>query len=185
MVDRADGELGKDVEEADGVHLVAQQLDAGRLRRAEAEHVHDAAAQRELAHLLDGGHALEAHLLQPGGKLGELYRVAGLDLQPQVAQPLHGGGKLLHGAGGGHHQPGAPAQQRLQRLYPRPADLQVRLALFVRKAFALGIKKDLLLAQQGLKVAGGLVGVLGPARNQQPDALRLGAMERGQHHHDG
>ena len=72
QVHGADGELAEDVEEADALHLVAQHLDARRLRRAEAEHVHDAAAQGELAHLLHGGHALEAHLLQPRGELGEL-----------------------------------------------------------------------------------------------------------------
>ncbi len=90
--------------EPDGGHLVAPELHAHGLGRAEGEEVQEAAAHRELAHLLHQRHPLEAPLLQVVHQGLERVLFAHLQGEPQAGQVIGHGGPLLERPQRGHEE---------------------------------------------------------------------------------
>ena len=90
FVGRARRTLVEDAERPDGLDVVAPELDADGLRRAEREEVDDAAPDRELAHLFDQGYTLEAPLLQR------------VDQRPEPERRAHRNRKAQFGDAVGH-----------------------------------------------------------------------------------
>ena len=75
------GALAEDVEGADGFHLVAEELDTDGVRVQEAVHVHNAAADGELAHPAHHGLFDEPVIQEPGPELGGFEYIAHLDAE--------------------------------------------------------------------------------------------------------
>jgi len=97
----ARGELAEGVEGADGVDLVAEELNAHRLRRAMRIDVQDAAAQAVLPRQLYLRRAAVAVVHQPLDDAGGGVLVADGDRLRSLAQIVGGAGRLEQGGGGG------------------------------------------------------------------------------------
>jgi hypothetical protein len=109
--------------------LVAPELEAHRIGHAEAVDVEDAAAHRELRHVVDHLDALEADALEMRGQLLGPADVALPQLEACLAQRARQAGALEHRARRGEQDAHGPARQPLERLDPLTRDLRVRLGL--------------------------------------------------------
>jgi hypothetical protein len=134
------GPLVQDVEGADGGHLVTPQLDAHRIAGAHAEHVHQPTPHRELAHLLDEGHPLEAPLLESQGEGRQRGGVSHAHAETEESETAGDGSALLQGARRRDQDVGAAREERLHGLDPQSADLQVRLGFLVGEGLLLRIE---------------------------------------------
>jgi|GEM_PF-6942398 len=105
LLDRIEGPLGGRVEAADGVYVVAKQLDAIGHRAADREYVQDAAPAAEAAGYLHHGSGLVAKL-HPASQGGLEW-----DPLPQL-QPHRGTSKLLRGHQQLHHRASAGNDHR-------------------------------------------------------------------------
>ena len=85
-----------------GVYLVAEEVDAEGVLATVAEHVEDAAAQGELAGLVDIVHLVEPQLAQLFQHVVGLHRLPLLQGQRPAVQLLAGDHHLGHGLGMGH-----------------------------------------------------------------------------------
>ena len=148
----AGGALVEDIERPDREDLVAQELDARGLGRAEGEEVQEPAPDGELSHLLHERDALEASLLERGHQGRERPLLALAERQPEPGQAVGHRSSLLERAERRDEEPGAPGEERFHRFHTESADLEVRLGGLVRKRFPLGIEGGGTLPEQDLQV---------------------------------
>jgi hypothetical protein len=164
--------LVEDVELPDRDDLVAPELDADGLRRAEAEQVEDAAAHGVLADRLDEAARSKPMASSCSREVGQAELVADGERQAQVGQAGRDVGELLQGARGGDEDAGAAGEQRLQRLDAQAADLEVVLRRLVGQRLALREERDDVGAEDRLQVGVHGLGLGRRRRDDDPDALR-------------
>jgi hypothetical protein len=115
------------VERAHGDDLVTPPFDPGRRRHPEPVRIHEPAAHGELRHVRHRGYPLVPHRLQARDHVLRAISGTGGQLEPRARQRARHPRALGRGAQRGHHHPGPPRHQRVQRLDPLPGDLVVRL----------------------------------------------------------
>ncbi len=104
-VDRAQRALALRIEHAERFHLVAEQLDAHRVRRERREHVDEAAAHGERARLVHHGRARPSPRDEERGELVAIDRVLRPD-RPAARRQLRCGQRLADDRlGGRDHEP--------------------------------------------------------------------------------
>ena len=132
MVDRLDRPLRLGVVAAQRLDGVAEELDADRLRLAGREDVDQAAADAELAVLIDGIGAGEAGVDEAIGERRQVDVDVGLQHHGGVAHPLDAadaGGNRRHR---GHDDACRLRRQRVQGARPRRRHVEVRRDLAIR-----------------------------------------------------
>ena len=129
LLDGTRGALARQVELAHLHEFITPELEAHGGRHAEAVHVHDAAAHRELRHVLHHLGALEADAPEMRGEFLEPPRGAARQFQPRLGQRVRQARALLHGAHRGDEHAHLPAAQPLQCLDALARHLGMRLHL--------------------------------------------------------
>jgi hypothetical protein len=163
---------------ADRLDLVAPELDADRLGRAEPEDVENPTAKRELTDLLDGCDPLEPHGGEAlGGVRGAELR-ARPELEPEVLQARDRRRQLLEGAGRCDQRGGSSGQHALQRLHTHPTDLDMRFPLLVGKRLTLREQHRAILAEERFEIGVDLLRAVGVRGDDDPHALRSLPPER-------
>ena len=171
--------LREEVERAERGDLVAPQLDAKRQVLSEREHIHDAAANRELSQLLHRVHALEAHRAKPLGerRVGDL--VADFERQGEA---LRGRDRraLDQRTGGGDEQACPSPEECGQSVDSLAGDLHVRVRVLIGEGLALGEVAGDARPEDELEVRLHGLGLAGAVRDDDHDGC-VGLQEgRGQ-----
>jgi len=164
--------LGGNLEAADRVDLVAEQLDPHRVGPVARENVEESAAERDLAGQLDGRGGVEAVLPEPRRQLVRIEFIA----RPQPArvprQEIGRRNRLHEGLDAGQEQLGRVGTgQRLEQPDTLARGLVLHLAL-ARHRLPGG--KDLgHVAREQAQVVGQIVGVVGAGADQHQRAGRV------------
>ena len=106
-LDELGGALGGWIEEADGVDLVAPEVDAGGELRADGEDIEDAAAPSRRARQVYGRLEGVSHAPPPVEQLAQVEGLAGDEPVQALLEALAGDGLLGDGGGGGDDDVGA------------------------------------------------------------------------------
>ena len=175
-LERVQGPLRERGEGAQGLDLVAEQLEANRLAAGRGEDVEDSAADRELTALLGLRHPLVAG---ESKSLGERLR-AGLvpDAQHDRLRPRPGRGDLLREAE--RRRADEPAlRQDLERAGALTDEVRRRLETAAPANAARGEEPDVVLAEEPAGAFGRVPG-LGIVRQDDDQRARARAMEAGE-----
>ena len=142
MVESPGRPLVADVELADGVNLIAEELDTHRSFGAGREEVDQSAALGEIADLLDQGDAAEAESQEAADEIVRIGFGADVKIDPAVAQRRDRNGRFHQGADRAYrHRDAAVGKPRQGRNTPSH-DLTDRGAKIVRKNLPGGIVTD-------------------------------------------
>lgn len=173
-------------ERADLADLVAPELDADRMLRSGPEQVEDAAADRELAALLDHVHARVRQLDQPFEQVLEALLLADDQVdRRERAEP--GGHRLDEAAHGRDHDPQVlvPGVQAVQHFQPPPDGVRARRKALVRQRLPGREVGHAIGAEQRAERRGQLVGLAsggGDGQHRTARAAALGVFgQRGGH----
>ena len=137
--ERRERALRPQIEGANRLHPVADQLDPHGVLVAIPEHVDDAAPDRERAHLRDHRLALEPHADESARKVVEVDAVAGRHPQEPVLERRRRQDLLERRARSRDADPDAPLEKAREELEPLPLDLLLGGALLVGQDLPLGI----------------------------------------------
>ena len=176
------GKLGLYAEGADGVDLVAEEVDAVGKLVGIAEHIDYGAAHGELPGLIHIVLAHESVVEHPARELVEAQLATHGNLQGVVAHSLARGHTLGHGLGVGHHE----AQRRVvvpvrEGLGAEHLRGRVLLAVFYIAFVARGEEHHRLLSAEGAEVLVEVSGIVGRIGHDS-DRGAAGALQPGKGH---
>ena len=185
-------ELGLYVEGADGVDLIAEEVDAERILAAERVDIDDAASLAELAGLVDVVVHLEAEVAQPTGEFAHVEGLAHLHRDGALVEPALGDDQLAQCLRTAHHVgrlsclPRALAHRRETGEHLGAQDLIGGLALsvFHRALVGGGEEECPLLPHHLLKVVIEIASALGILEDEEHSGVPAGG-EGGKEHGGG
>ena len=177
-IDRAGGELRGRGELPERLDILAEELHSNGPAHRRRKHVHDAAADRELAALLHHVHPRVGQLDEPLDQPVEVALLAGLQVdRGQLAEP--GRHRLDQAAHGRDHDPWRvrPAQP-VQHVEPATDGVRAGRQAFVRQRLPGREVGDLVAAEQARQRGGQLVGLAAGGGDGQHRAPGTGRERR-------
>ena len=185
-------ELGLYVEGADGVDLVAEEVDTERILAAERVDIDDAASLAELARLVDVVMHLETEVAQPPGEFAHVEGLPHLHRDGALVEPALGDDQLAQCLRTGHHigrLPCLPRSLAYRRETGEHLGAQdfvggLTLTVFHRALVGGGEEESPLLPHHLLKVVVEIASALGILEDEEHGGVAAGG-ESGEEHGRG
>ena len=174
------------VEGADGVNVVAEEIDAERVFAAEAEHVEDGAAQCKLPRLVDIVHLVEAELAQLRGNGGRVHLLSLFQRQRALVHLSLRDDQFSQSLGIADDETAAAAcRAAAQHLRAQNFVGCVALRIFDGAAVGRGVEQHQLVAQHLRQVVVEIAGLLLVVEHEQRVAQQLSPFYGGKQHRCG